>query len=249
MGAGGATMAAIGQHKRGLQIGIPCGSGLGFQVAHPSQQYQAPMADGQGWQAASSSEPGESYGPWQLSVDSTDEEWRQRQQAAYPVPSQQQHYTTDAVPSLSTNWQQSPPQGAPVAGPQPYGGVSPQHNTYTPQQPQPQPLSLSQRNPYEQIPAQQVFAKSPAPEPALDPAHVERLVNRILYAVLDRLNDDHFVSRFTKTKELLEDNRQLASQMQVMAREKREQESELAYLRQQLGSFKKVLGNIYLKVE
>lgn len=124
-------------------------------------------------------------------------------------------------------------------------------------------LSLSQRAQLAQpnIPAQQPVSsflssansggdppENTSPE-ELDGETLERLVNRVVYGVLDRLKDDHFIEKFTKSRELYEDNRQLASQIQQLIRDKKQQQSEMAFLRQEIKSFKRILGNIYLKMD
>lgn len=124
-------------------------------------------------------------------------------------------------------------------------------------------LSLSQRAQLAQpnIPAQQPASSfqssansgGDAPENTspeeLDGETLERLVNRVVYGVLDRLKDENFIEKFTKSRELYEDNRQLASQIQQLIRDKKQQQSEMAFLRQEIKSFKRILGNIYLKMD
>ncbi len=173
-------------------------------------------------------------------------------------PQQGQWHSATEAPNLSIAANQGP---APSQWQPATGGPNPQAT----------PLSLSQRMADEtrqhnqqqgsHIPAQQqqkpAMFKNPAAQPANNTAEtatdtgseVERLVNRVVFAVLDKLNDDTFTEKFTKAKELLNDNRQLAAQIQQLLGQQQQQQDEVNHLTQQLSTFKKLIGNIYLKID
>lgn len=87
------------------------------------------------------------------------------------------------------------------------------------------------------------------PTDGMDNATVDRMVNRVAYGVLDRLNDGEFVGRFTQSKELLADNQQLAAQVQHLLQENQHQQEEIAYLQHQCQQFKRLFGNMYWRIE
>lgn len=78
---------------------------------------------------------------------------------------------------------------------------------------------------------------------------LDRLVNRMVFAVLDKLNDDSFVEKFTKSRELLNDNRQLANQIQQQLRQQKQHSEELNYYQTELTKFKKLFGSFYFKID
>ncbi len=192
---------------------------------------------------------------WQTA---TTDDW----QGNAPTQPQQGQWRSSDVPNLSIAANQGPVNNAASSQWQPTNAGATQQA----------PLSLSQRMAEEtqqhnrqqgsHIPAQQqqkptVFKK---PTPATNPStetdattetgsEVERLVNRVVFAVLDKLNDDTFTEKFTKAKELLHDNRQLAAQIQQLLGQQQQHQDEVNHLTQQLSTFKKLIGNIYLKID
>ncbi len=73
--------------------------------------------------------------------------------------------------------------------------------------------------------------------------------NKVSDTVLKKLSDDAYLEKFLHSRELRQDNQMLAAQVKHLLKETKRLESELANRGSQLGSYKQIAGNIYLKLD
>ena len=85
--------------------------------------------------------------------------------------------------------------------------------------------------------------------PGLPPAAIDAAVQRIASGVLQQLSDGPFIERFLKSQELTNDNRVLATQVQQLMRDSAQLQQEVQAAQQYAASFKRIVGNIFLKLD
>jgi len=85
--------------------------------------------------------------------------------------------------------------------------------------------------------------------PGFPPAVMDAAVQRIASGVLDKLSDGPFIERFLKSQELTNDNRVLATQVQQLMRDGAQLQQEVQAAQQYAASFKRIVGNIFLKLD
>ncbi len=99
------------------------------------------------------------------------------------------------------------------------------------------PIHPSQENP-----------KSPLDSSTLTPSDQASLVDLITNGILSNLSNDAYLEKFLNTRELRRDNQVLAAQIKHLLKDNKRLEAELANQGNQLGSYKQIAGNIYLKI-
>ena len=85
--------------------------------------------------------------------------------------------------------------------------------------------------------------------PGMPPAMIDAAVQRIASGVLEKLSDGPFIERFLKSQELTNDNRVLATQVQQLMRDSAQLQQEVQAAQQYAASFKRIVGNIFLKLD
>lgn len=79
--------------------------------------------------------------------------------------------------------------------------------------------------------------------------NLDHFVNIVTQGVLEKLSDGAFIDKFLYTRELRNDNERLAAQVKHLLQEKKRLEADLMIQADQLARYKKVAGNIFLKLE
>lgn len=145
-----------------------------------------------------------------------------------------QHHAQTSYPNTSLNQRAAEQSYVPPYSNQTSASPSPQ--------PQQQPYNQQVHQPH--IPPQHVGMSTDIPEHQL-----ERLVNRVAHKLLETINNDRFLDKFLNTRELLEDNKTLASQIQQLLRDKKQLEQDVQQAQSAMNGFKRIVGNIYLKMD
>ncbi len=85
-----------------------------------------------------------------------------------------------------------------------------------------------------------------SPDKASD---LSRLLDQVSDRILARFSDDVYLEKFLHARELRKDNQMLAAQVKHLLKDNKRLELELASRGNQLGSYKQIAGNIYLKID
>lgn len=145
------------------------------------------------------------------------------------------HYASPAAPTLGAN------QYAQQA--HAHQNIPPQHVGMSSAQP-----THPQSSPHVSAPPS--TSTTSARAAAHIPEHqLERLVNRVAHKLVNIIQDDSFLDKFLNTRELLEDNKTLASQVQQLLRDNKQLEAEVSQAQSAVSGFKRIVGNIYLKMD
>lgn len=162
-------------------------------------------------------------------------------QHAHPNNPSPHDNASDSLTQRAEQQPHYPHQNAPTLG------ASSAH--HTPVQHQHQHQHHEPSPPPQDIPPQHVGMRSLSGDGVISDRQLERLVSRVGNKLLSTIQNEEFLNKFLNTRELLEDNKTLASQVQQLLREKKQLEAELAHTQSEVGTFKRIVGNIFLKMD
>ena len=78
---------------------------------------------------------------------------------------------------------------------------------------------------------------------------LETFVENLTDGVIRKLTDEDYLEKYLNTKELRRDNQMLAGQVKNLLKEKKRLEQELVDQGKNLGSYKQIAGNLYIKID